>query len=89
MHTAKDVYNFDQEIGIVKQIIKKSLLKKKYGGKTLLEIRNLKKMLRKNDLERTKLIAFRVSEKEKKSIIAKSEKRDLEISDYIRMKLFS
>ncbi len=89
MHTVKGVYTFDQSPEMVKQIIKKSLLKKKYAGKTLLEIRNVKKLLKKIDIDRTKLIAFRVSDKEKKSIIAKAEKRNLEISDYIRMKLFS
>ena len=89
MHTAKDVYEFDQDQLLVKQMIKNSLKKKKYGGKTLLEIRNVKKLLKKIDTDRIKQINFRLSEKEKKSIIAKAEKRNLEISDYIRMKLFS
>lgn len=89
MHSSKDVFTFDQNEDMVKIIIRKSIMRKKYGGKTLLEVRNVKKLLMKKDIVRTKLITFRVSEKEKKSIIAKAEKRNLEISDYIRMKLFS
>lgn len=89
MHDSKNTDQFDQEESIIKMIIKRSLKKKKYGGKTLLEIRKIKTIVSKNDVERTKLIAFRVSEKEWKSIDAKSRKRSLEKSDYIRMKLFS
>ena len=89
MHDSKNTDQFDQEESIIKMIIKRSLKKKKYGGKTLLEIRKIKTIVSKNDVERTKLIAFRVSEKEWKSIDAKARKRSLEKSDYIRMKLFS
>jgi len=89
MHTSKDVYKFDQEELVVKNIIKQSLLKKKYAGRTMLEIRVLKKLVKKNEIVRTKQINVRFSDKEKKSIVAKANKRDQAVSDYIRMKLFS
>jgi len=89
MHTSKDVYKFDQEQEVVKQIIKKSMVKKKFNHRTLLEVRTLKKLLKKNDDKRTLGIYIRVSVKEKKSIVFKAKNRNQEISDYIRMKLFS
>ncbi len=88
MHTTDKPDVFDQEEDIVKMMIKRSLKKKKYGGKTLLEIRKLKKLLKKTEVNRTLGIFIRVSVKEKKSIVDKAKNRDLETSDYIRMKLF-
>lgn len=89
MHTSKNVYKFDQEEDVVKQIIKKSMLKQKIRGRALLEVRTLKKLLKKNDDKRTLGVYIRVSVKEKKSILFKAQNRGLEVSDYIRMKLFS
>lgn len=89
MHEPKNIDQFDQQEEIVKSILKRSLTKKKYGGRTLLEVRRLKKILDKNQPERHKKITFRVSIKEWKSIHSKADNRGLEISDYIRMKLFS
>lgn len=88
MHTTKDVYMFDQEEQIVKQIIKKSLLKEKYGGKKLLEIRSIKKLLGKRLIKYNKVIRIRISQKQYNSLVSKVGNRNLGISDYVRLKLF-
>ena len=89
MHSTAKPDQFDQEESLVKMIIKRSMKKKKYGGKTLLEIRKLKKLLKKTEVNRILGIYIRVSVKEKKSIADRAKNSDLEISDYIRMKLFT
>lgn len=92
MHTTgRDVYTFDQEEEILKQIIIKSMKKKKYGGKTLLEVRKIKKMLyqnsKNNSDKRIRSFTMRLTDKEMKSIESKAQNRGLELSDYGRMKL--
>jgi len=89
VHNPKIVAEFDQEEQLVKSLIKKSLQKKKFAGKTLLEIRSLKKILKKTDIERKLWLTFRLSPKEKKMLQSKAKTRELAVSDFIRMKLFS
>ena len=90
MHTSKNVYKFDQEEEIVSQIIKKSITKKIYNHKALLEVKKLKKLVKvADDEQKLKFRSFRISEKQDKSLIAKAKNRGLEVSDYIRMKLFT
>lgn len=90
MHTSNDVYKFDQEQEIVKQIIKKSMFKKKYNHRALLEVRIIKKLIDETNADKKPIWrTFRITEKQNLSLIAKAKKRNLEISDYIRMKLFS
>lgn len=89
VHNQKIVAEFDQEEQLVKSLIKKSLHKKKFAGKTLLEIRSLKKILKNTDIERKLWLTFRLSPKEKKMLQSKAKTRELAVSDFIRMKLFS
>jgi len=89
IHDPKIVAEFDQDEQLVKSLIKKSLQKKKFGGKTLLEIRKLKMILKNTDIERKLWMTFRLSSKEKKMLQSKAKTRELAVSDFIRMKLFS
>lgn len=89
VHSPKIVAEFDQEEQLVKSLIKKSLHKKKFAGKTLLEIKNLKKILENTNVDRKLWKSFRLSEKEMKMLQSKAKTRQLELPDFIRMKLFS
>jgi len=89
VHDPKIVAEFDQDEQLVKLLIKKSLQKKKFAGKTLLEIKNLKKILEKTSIDRKLWKSFRLSEKEMKMLQSKAKTRQLELPDFIRMKLFS
>lgn len=89
MHDARNVNKFEQSEEIVKSILKRSMTKKRYGGKPLLQVRKLKKTLNKNQTDRDEVITVRVSMKEKNSLKSKAKNRGLELSDYVRMKLFS
>ncbi len=89
MHTKKIIYEYDQEQDVLISMIKKSLQKKKIGGKTLLEIRKLKKILKTSKINRNKRVTVRFTEKEFLGIQSKARIRNLEITVYMRMKLFS
>ncbi len=89
MHSSKIVYEYDQDEGVLFSMIKKSLKKKKIRGKTLIEIRNLKKILKTTKIHRHNRIQIRFSDEEYSIIQSKSKRRNLDFSEYIRMELFS
>ena len=89
MHDPEIVYQFDQEEVTLFRMIKKSMKKKKIRGKTLIEVRALKKILKTTKIRRHKRIQVRFSEEEYSIIQAKSQRRNLDFSDYIRTELLS
>lgn len=89
MHSPKIVYEYDQDEELLFSMIKKSLKKKKIRGKTLIEVRNLKKILKTTKIRRHNRIQIRFSDQEYAIIQSKSKRRNLDFSEYIRMELFS
>lgn len=89
MHNPKVVGEFDHDEDLVKTMLKKSIHRRKFGTKRILEIRTLKKLIKNTDIERTSWMSFRLSKKEKKMLQSKAKTRELEVSDYVRMKLFT
>jgi len=89
MHNSKIVYEYDQDEEILFSMIKKSNKKMKIRGKPLIQVSFLKKILKITKIRRHKNIRVRVSDDEYLSIVSKSKRRNLDLSDYIRMKLFT
>lgn len=89
IHVSKVQFEFDQDEDVLFQIIKKTLLVKKYGLSSLIKIKDLRKILKTTKINRDKRITIRLSDKEYLAISSKAKRRNLEKSEYVRMELFS
>ena len=89
MHLPNIMYEYDQNEDVLTTMIKKSLKKKKIGGKTLIEVRDLKKIVDITKINRPNRIDVRYSDIEYSIIQLKAKRRNLDYSDFIRTELFS
>lgn len=89
IHSPKVQFQHDQDEHVLFSMIKKSLTKRKYGLKTLIQVKDLKKILKTTKITRHNRIQVRFSDTEYLNIQSKSKRRNLDMSEYIRMELFS
>lgn len=88
-HVSSVQFEYDQDEDTVFSMIRKKVINRKYAGKKLIQLKNLKKILKTTKIIRNKRIQVRFSDAEYSSIISKSKRRNLDKSEYIRMELFS
>ena len=89
VHTRKPDFVWWQDQKTLKEMILKTTKKLSYGRKHLLRIKELKKLLgSKKNRRLTEMIRIRLTILEKENLIAKSKKKDMKLSDYVRKKLF-
>ena len=89
MHLPKVVFESDVNDDIVYDTIKKSMNASKWGTKKLLEVRVIKKILKTTKIKRSKWLHVRITGNELMKLQSKANTRNLEVSDYIRLILFS
>lgn len=89
VHTRKPVFVWWQDQKTLKQMILKTTKKFSYGKKPLLRIKELKKLIgNKKNRILSEHIRIRTTIQEKENLIAKSKKKNMKLSDYVRKKLF-
>jgi hypothetical protein len=88
MHDPKVAFEYDQEQETLRSLIKKSMVKENFAGR-LLPVRTLMKIIDKTEIEITEWQNFRLSVKQKKMLKSWANAKEIEVSEYIRMVLFS
>lgn len=89
MHISKVQFEYDQDEDTLFSMIKKKVIQRKYAGKTLISLKKLKKILDVTKIIRQKRITVRYSDNEYSSITSKAKRRNLDKSEYVRMKSLS
>lgn len=89
VHNSKSVFDYWQEEKIVKEMILKSAKKFSYGKRPLLRIKEIKKILKNQNIMLSDRVSVRCSHEEKDLLKSDAKKNNMKYSDYVRKKLFS
>lgn len=91
VHTPKIVLEYDQNEDYVRTMIKDSLTKKYQNHRTLVEVKELKKFIRRSEvLGNRATVTFHCTNEQKEMYLSDAKKHGFrELSDYIKLKLSS
>ena len=89
VHESTPPHEFDQTENIVKDIIKRNTKKTTTGKKPFLTVKDLKKLVDQRRINKNKIRSIRFTGYEDEKIAMIAKERGMEVSDFIRMRLFS
>lgn len=89
VHESDMVYEDDLDEEIVRNLISKSLKRKKHARKPLFTLKELEKVVDKSNIYRTEIFCIRCTKHEKKNLTKRAKNQKKDVSDLARELLFS
>ena len=89
MHSSIPMFENDYSENIVKEIIKRRTKETTTGKKPHLSVKDLKKLIDEKRINKAKFRSFRYTVYEDEKLATAAKERNMELSDFIRMRLFS